>query len=211
MTIEQKSEIIIMLKEYREEHEISIERACNMVLEAGYSTSITTAKRIFAKNSELDAGSFRYDTLRPYYVVFYGTETPTPKREPGNEEQARQYYTDLEGIKTILAIKNEQLEQRDRELEDLRKRNMEYRQDSQAKIDYLKKQVDTINSIHEKEEARQEHTIKILRRALVAVSVILCITLVLIISILIFDLMNRNVGWFRDLASHFASMSANLL
>jgi len=210
MTAEQKREIIVRLKEYKDENEISIERACNMVLDAGFSTSITTAKRIFAKDSELDAGSFRYETLRPYYVVFYGTESPTPKREPGNEEQARQYYTELEGVKAILAIKNEQLERREHELKDLRQRNAETKQDAQTKIDYLKKAIEKADAEHKRAEDRMDNTIRILRRALVIVSVLLAIFVITTTFVLSYDLLNRDIGWFRDLASHM-SASARVL
>lgn len=211
MTTEQKREIIIMLKSYREEHEISIERAYNMVQDAGYSSSITTAKRIFAKGSEDDAGSFRYETLKPYYAAFYGTETPTPKREPGNEEQAQQYYTELEGIKAILAIKNEQIERREQELEELRERNAEIRKESQAKIEYLKQRVEDCKFVYHREETRQEQTIKLLRRSLVSVSLVLAVMVFLVIGILIYDLTNRDVGWFRDLAAHFSETAGMYL
>lgn len=210
MTKEQKREIILKLKAYREENEISIERAYAMVEEAGEISSLSTAQRIFSKGSE-DSASFRYDSLRPYVKVFFGTDEPTPVREKGNEEQAQQYYTELEGIKSVLAFKNAELERIEKENMELRERMVETKAESEKKVEYLKTRVEDVKNVYHREEARQEQTIKILRRSLSIVSLLLGITVALVIGILIYDLLNRDVGWFRDLAAHYSDVAGMIL
>lgn len=102
------ADIVIRLKEERIRRGLSVTRVFNMVEEAGEYSSLTTAKRIFAEGSE-NLG-FKYETLRPYIKLLFGTETPTPEREEGNEEQAEEFRSDLENIKTVLQLKSQMLE-----------------------------------------------------------------------------------------------------
>lgn len=210
MTKEQKRDIILKLKAYREENEISIEKAYAMVEEAGEISSVATAQRIFAKGSE-DAANFRYDSLKPYIKVFFGTETPTPAREEGNEEQAQQYFAELEGIKSVLAFKNAEIERLEKENAELRERMSEAKAESDRKVEYLKQRVEDCKYVYHREETRQEHTIKILRRSLFGVSLVLGVMVFLVIGILIYDLTNRDVGWFREIAAHFSETAGMYL
>lgn len=168
MNFDQKREIILKLKEFREKHEISHERAVNMVIDAGESASVSTAKKIFAPNSEDYADTFRMDTLKAYERAFFGAEA-----QPENSETTQE-------VKDYFRGENE----------------------------YLKGRMVTMQEVLEREIARQEHTIKVLRTALVVVSVSLAIVLALVIAILIYDLLNRDVGWFRDIVARAAETVA---
>lgn len=102
------ADIVVRLKEERVRQGLSVNKVYSMVEDAGEYSSLTTAKRIFAEGSE--RSGFKYDTLRPYIKVLFGTDSPTQEREEGNEEQAEEFRADLDNIKTVLQLKSQMLE-----------------------------------------------------------------------------------------------------
>lgn len=102
------ADIVVRLKEERVRQGLSVNKVYSMVEDAGEYSSLTTAKRIFAEGSE--RSGFKYDTLRPYIKVLFGTDSPTQAREEGNEEQAEEFRADLDNIKTVLQLKSQMLE-----------------------------------------------------------------------------------------------------
>lgn len=102
------ADIVVRLKEEKVRQGLSVNKVYSMVENSGEYSSLTTAKRIFAEGSE--RSGFKYDTLRPYIKVLFGTDSPTQEREEGNEEQAEEFRADLDNIKTVLQLKSQMLE-----------------------------------------------------------------------------------------------------
>lgn len=199
------ADIIVRLKEEKARQGLSTNKIYNMVVDSGEYSSLTTAKRIFAEGSEVNGG-FKYDTIRPYVKVLFGTEDPTEEREVGNEEQAEEFREQLDNIKQVIQIKTVMVESLEKENESLKKT-----------IEYLKGRVEDVKSVYHREEARQEEvlkdareTIKRLRRTIVHLSISLGVLIALIIGILIYDKLNPSVGWFREIAANFSQASGLL-
>lgn len=137
MNFDERKALILRLKDYKTRHEISNERAAEMVIALGEPSSESTAKRVFRAGSEDHADSFRLDTLKAFERAFFGDPVePVPTAE------------------TVAVLKESNAELR-----------------------------------------AQNHQ---LRRALIIVSVILGLVLLGIIGLLIFDLLNRDIGFFTD-------------
>lgn len=148
MDLNERRELILRLKKFKQEHEISNERAAEMVIAIGEPSSESTAKRVFRAGSEDHADSFRLDTLKAFERAFFGDPSePVPTDET------------VSVLKETVAV--------------------------------LRDQNDRI------------------RRALVTVSAILGVVLLAIIGLLVFDLLNRDIGYFQDAARRVAEMAAN--
>jgi len=103
--MERKSakELIIELKQAKEEGEITYPRIMERIEANGKFVSLTTLRRVFAEGSELNAGSFNYEnTLMPIADALLPIEeTPTPMDNPHAKEIA--------GLKAVIRTQNEEI------------------------------------------------------------------------------------------------------
>jgi len=178
-------EIRNRLKEERIRQGLSVNKVYTMVMEAGFYTSQTTAKRIFGD----DPGGIKYETLQPYVTVLFGTNEPTEERKVGDEEQAEDFRAQLDNIKHLLDLKNAQLEAKNNEIDTLKNQ-----------VDYLKTRVDDVKELFYTGRTNDQETIKVQRKYILSMSIILFVIITFLVGILIYDLTNTNVGWVRDIA-----------
>jgi hypothetical protein len=114
-------DLVLNLKRVQREHHLSPQDVYEQLEAAGKHVCINTIKKIFADGSENE--HFRYrDTIEPIADVF--------KALYGNIDDAE---TDV--IIADLAVKDELIARRERELEELR-------EDSRRRIEYLKHQIE---------------------------------------------------------------------
>lgn len=89
-------ELVLRLKQVREERGLSVQRVYDMLADAGYFVSLSTVKRVFAKDSEKQ--NFRYqDTLQPIANVLLGLD------ENGQGEP------EVEALKTVVLLKDDMI------------------------------------------------------------------------------------------------------
>ena len=126
--IERKRELIIQLKQYREEHGYSHKRIVDIVSEYAEQNntddyvSLSTVKKVFKEGSEND-DSFNFDlTIRPIAAALLGTESLSPKAH------------DRELSISLLRYKNERIQQLEKQLEDEREL-------ANRRVDFLKEQI----------------------------------------------------------------------
>lgn len=143
-----------------------------------------TVDRILAGNYH----DFKYSTIQPLIAAMLRQNDPIPDPVPAGKDSAVDDVQELlVGYRIALREKDEQIPQllehivqmdgmHAKAIEDLR-------QDSQRKVDYLKGRI-----------LRKDRIIFFLSLALAAV-------LLLVLSILIYDKLNPDVGWFRDTAA----------
>jgi len=151
-----------------------------------------TVDRLLAGNYR----DFKYSTIQPLIAAMLGQDEPAPEIDAGDAEQVEEAQELLMGYQMTLKEKNSQIPQLLDHIERLEaaneKRISDIREDSQRKVDYLKQQIIRKDKI------------------ITALAVTLGVIVALVIGILIYDRLNPNVGWFRDVASYFAGdMSAS--
>lgn len=125
---ERKRELIIQLKQYREEHGFSLKRIVDIVCEYAEQNntddyvSLSTVKRVFREGSEND-DSFNFDlTIRPIAAALLGLESVSPKAH------------DKELSISLLRYKNERIQQLEKQL-------AEERELANRRVDFLKEQI----------------------------------------------------------------------
>ena len=127
-------DIIIKLKEVREERGLSLSDILDMLEKNGDYVSKTTLSRIFAKDSENI--HFRYeDTIRPIANALLGLdlmdETDTP---------------DINALKTIIRLKNEKIKELQAQLDHIQvkfdAKIEKERAQSRRSIDFLRHQIE---------------------------------------------------------------------
>lgn len=125
---ERKRELIIQLKQYREEHGFSLKRIVDIVCEYAEQNhtddyvSLSTVKRVFRDGSE-DDDSFNFDlTIRPIAAALLGLDSVSPKAH------------DKELSISLLRYKNERIQQLEKQLED-------EREISNRRVEFLKEQI----------------------------------------------------------------------
>lgn len=103
MEIKRAQDLIVELKKAKTENEVTYPRIIDMMEANGKPVSLTTLRRVFADGSELNAGSFNYETtLLPIAEVLLNIEdVPTPEDSP----QARQ----IDALKAVIHCQNEEL------------------------------------------------------------------------------------------------------
>lgn len=196
----EKQELLEKLRIARETKGLSYQDIVDITEENGEAVSLSTVKRIFQKESDLE--DFRYhQTVRPVIRAVLGMdeETEKPAAHPSTE-QAEQYYATIEGLKAVVELKHEQLtalqKENDRlasELSDLKVNRREelkkHDEDSQKKVDYLKRIVDDLqNSIQWYKNSLGWHKKVIVAMGLICVAVLVA---------LIIDLAVGDIGWIR--------------
>lgn len=125
---ERKRDLIIQLKQYRDEHGFSHKRIVDIVCEYAERNntddyvSLSTVKRVFREGSE-DDDSFNFDlTIRPIAAALLGTESVSPRAH------------DKELSISLLRYKNERIQQLEKQLEDEREL-------ANRGVDFLKEQI----------------------------------------------------------------------
>ena len=125
---ERKRELIIQLKQYREEHGFSLKRIVDIVSEYAEQNnnddyvSLSTVKRFFKDGSE-DDDSFNFDlTIRPIAAALLGAESISPKMHDKNLSIS------------LLRYKNERIQQLEKQL-------AEERELANRRVDFLKDQI----------------------------------------------------------------------
>lgn len=125
---ERKRDLIIRLKQYREEHGFSHKRIVDIVCEYAEQNntddyvSLSTVKRVFREGSE-DDDSFNFDlTIRPIAAALLGLDSVSPKAH------------DKELSISLLRYKNERIQQLEKQLED-------EREISNRRVEFLKQQI----------------------------------------------------------------------
>lgn len=189
----EKQELLAKLRTAKDAKALSYQDIADITEQNGEAVSLSTIKRIFQKESNLE--DFRYhQTVRPVVRAVLGLdeETEVPAAQPSTQ-QAEQYYATIEGLKAVVDLKHEQITALQKEnarltseLADFRVDRKEelkrYNEDSQKKIDYLK------NSIEWYKGSLKWHKMII---------VVLGIIVALAVIALIIDLSLGNFGWIR--------------
>lgn len=165
-------DLILRLKEVKEERKLSLDAIERMTEENGNHVSKTTLSRLFAENSEDIA--FRYEaTIKPVVNALLDID---------NIEEDDS--TDIKTMKTVLKFKMERIEELERRVQDLEtaldkqkiKANEKLEHERQAfnrSIEFLKEQVNLkdkrmdllLDSVFEKDRMHKEMLEKILRCA----------------------------------------------
>lgn len=137
---ERLREIVLQLKQIKRENEWSSQHIYEMVKAAGFYTSITSVRRVFAEGSEKQ--NFRYqDTIQPIAQVMLGI----------HEDAAPMNPTEADALKQIALLKESMIQDLQRENEQLK-----------ARIDELEKVI-VVMRIEEYEKRLEEKDIAIQR------------------------------------------------
>lgn len=196
----ERQELLQKLRIAKDAKGLSYQDIVDITEENGEAVSLSTVKRIFQKDSNLD--DFRYhQTVRPVVRAVLGMDEETEKpAEKPSSEQAEQYYATIEGLKAVVDLKHEQLislqKENDRlasELADLkvdrREELKKHDEESQKKVDYLKRIVDNLQgSIAWYKSSLGWH-----KRVIVVMGLLCAAVLVA----LIIDLAVGEIGWIR--------------
>lgn len=119
---EKTRNMILRLKEFKEENGLSVAEIYDKVEAKGFNLSETSVRRVFEKGSE-DRG-FRYeDTIKPIVVALFDTDKPT-------QEVSGAAETEVEALKQLVQLK-----------ESIAK---EQREEDARKIAFLKTQLDLL-------------------------------------------------------------------
>ena len=131
---ERQKEIILQLKRIKHERELSVQDIYLMVKGAGFSTSESSVRRVFAPGSEEQ--NFRFqDTIQPISQVMIGVKE---EGEPLNVAEA-------DALKNIALLKDAMINDLQKENDELKKR-VETLEKAQAdyitEISFLKGQIE---------------------------------------------------------------------
>lgn len=199
-------QIIIRVKEVIED--LSDKEVMDRMEAAGEQTSLATIRRIRAVGSE-DAG-FNYNlTVRPFAKVFLELSQKPVIVEDLDTDADK----DRAALENLLQLKNLEKEALKKEIAVLEEKMAEGKAESQKKIDHLKAQIerqdkliDNQNKILDDRKSfmeerrdfiyRLEAEKKQLRKIIAALVFFLSLALILIITALIVDKMNPDMGFF---------------
>lgn len=136
---ERKRDLILQLKQYREEHGFSLKRIVDIVCEYAEQNntddyvSLSTVKRVFRDGSE-NEDSFNFDlTIRPIAAALLGAESVSPKAH------------DKELSISLLRYKNERIQQLEKQL-------AEEREIANRRVEFLKEQIAIKDSYLQKKD-----------------------------------------------------------
>ena len=139
---ERTKEIILQLKQSREERDLSISEIYSMLMAANCDISLTTLKRVFAEGSE-DKDGFRFkDTIQPIAQVMLAIK---------EETTAANQLTDgeIDALKNIALLKDAMITDLQKENEALAAKAAQLEKDyaeAKEKIELLKKQTEFLTS-----------------------------------------------------------------
>lgn len=189
MIQEKNHDLILQLKQIREERELSYQKILDMVEESGGSISMSTVRRVFAPDSE--DKSFRYeDTIKPLVVAMLGINGPSP--EGGSQS------TEIEALKTVIGIKNQ-------ENAELAAENERVKAEYEGKLSYILNEAEQKHThIVELTEQTKDLTarIKFKDHIIFWLSFVLISLLLLAVVALVIDRIDPDLGYFwRTMAS----------
>lgn len=103
MELSNKQELIRQLKDAKAKNEVTYPRILDRMEKNGKFVSLTTLRRVFADGSENNASSFNYETtLLPIAEALLNVEdVPTPEANP--------YATEIDGLKSVIHVQNEEI------------------------------------------------------------------------------------------------------
>lgn len=131
---ERMKEIVLQLKQVREERELTCAEIYDMIKAAGEDVSPATIKRVFSPHSEEQG--FRYkDTIQPIARVLIGV----------NEEAEPLSAAEADALKNIALLKDAMINDLQKENDELKKRveTLEKaKADYIAEVSFLKGQID---------------------------------------------------------------------
>ena len=103
-------ELILRLKAQKAELGLSNNEIAAKLQEKGYSTSLSTVKRVFAEGSEHQ--SFWYEeSIQPIEDILLIEATPVPVEDLESLEEAQQYVSQIEGLQAAASFKDELMEE----------------------------------------------------------------------------------------------------
>lgn len=151
--------IMQKLREAKEAKHLSYQDIVDITEKNGEAVSISTIKRMFAKDSDIT--DFRYNqTIRPVVRAVLGLDdiTEEPNADP---QQPEEYYTTIEAMKAVIDFKHQQLTSLTEENERLRAENQSIvdhfqkeirtiRDEAQRKIDHLKDQIAYLRGVNDR-------------------------------------------------------------
>lgn len=128
MDLTSTQEVILKLKAVKKENELSLPRVLEMIEANGDYLSMTTLRRVFAANSEHD-DSFSYDkTIRPIAKALLFQSN-------NHEESNNMTAVEVEGLKAIIRLKNEEIERLHEEIESIKEEYV-------LRVAFLRDQID---------------------------------------------------------------------
>lgn len=168
------AELILKMKEIKEDNQLSIQNIVDMVIADGGNTSRSSVQRVFADGSENQ--NFRFqETLLPIANALLAME----------KEKALE-LDNVPELKSAAEIKDELIEELKAENEALSAELATVREEMQKKVDYLKW------------DARRKNKI------IAALFVLAVLMLCFIVAVVVYDRANPDIGWFREIASRYA-------
>lgn len=96
------TEIVLQLKQIKEERELTCQEIYDMVISSGGDLSLATIKRVFAPGSENAGFRFR-DTLQPIVKVLCAVEETTTENPPSD--------TEVDALKNVVLLKETMIEE----------------------------------------------------------------------------------------------------
>jgi len=195
-------ELILHLKAQKAELGLSNADIAAKLQEKGYSTSLSTVKRVFAEGSEYQ--SFWYgESIQPIEEILLIEATPVPVEDLESIEEAQQYVSQIEGLQAAASFKDELME-------DLRNSNSELK----ASIEKKDKTIEKLES--ELASYRKKLWFVVASFIIVVILVLLCIVIHDIPSpeYGIFSsetFMEETAAFFGGRSTSFGSLIANYL
>lgn len=205
--VKQTREVVLQLKQVREEKGYSLQKILDMTLASGGNISMTTVRRVFADGSEDQ--NFRYeDTIQPIASALLAVEAVNAPLETEADAE-------LQALRSLVRLKNVIIEEMSVDAEKVRQRENEIKEDAQKKINYLKEQIAFKEErIRQQDKLLDERRDFIYRkdRIIAALAIALALSLLVIIGALVVDKINPDMGffWLNDMAAHFANAGLDL-
>lgn len=135
-------ELILQLKAVKAERGLSNQDIHELLQTKGYYTSLSTVKRVFAEGSEDIA--FRYEeSVQPLVEVLLVEATPVPVEELDSLADAQQYIAQIEGLQADALLK-------DNVIEELNRNNAALQTSDEEKSATIQQQADTIAALKKK-------------------------------------------------------------
>ena len=184
---EKTRQIILKLKEVKLERNLTDPQIHRMVQEKGYNVSLSSVVRVFKEGSE-DQG-FRYeDTVQPIAATLLETDEP-PREVSGVEE------TQAEALRQLVQLKNSIIEEKDKQIAYL-KNQVEFKESRMQQQDTLL--AERRDFIYDKDKTITElkKEVKSLQRMKGFLLIVIIALLLLVITALLVDKLNPNVGFF---------------
>lgn len=146
-------EVIITLKEVREEKKLSFDKILDLMKENGDFLSKSTLSRVFAEGSENK--TFRYeDTIRPIAKALLDIETI----EADDDTDTRGYKTIINFKKELLFEYEKQIEQLKNEIDEVSKREKaKYHEKMEQETATFQKNITFLNNQIDLKDHRIDH------------------------------------------------------